>query len=55
MPVPMGTSGRPIYEGLADPRPGIEYGRDPRGQARTLEKSAINNSTMNFRGGRRVQ
>lgn len=53
-PVPMAPGGRPIYEGQADPRPGTEYGRDPRGQARTLDKNATNNYTMNFRGGKRV-
>ena len=34
---------------------GREYGRDPRGQARVLDRNATNNVTMTFRGGRRVQ
>lgn len=36
-----------------DPK-GREYGHDPRGQARVLDRNATNNSTMNFRGGKRV-
>jgi RHS repeat-associated protein len=34
--------------------PGREYGRDPRGQARVLDRNATNNYTINFRGGKRV-
>ena len=34
---------------------GREYGRDPRGQARVLDRNATNNVTMTFRGGKRVQ
>jgi hypothetical protein len=36
-----------------DPK-GREYGPDPRGQARGLDKNAINNVTMSFNGGKRV-
>jgi len=37
-----------------DPK-GREYGHDPRGQARVLDRNATNNFTMSFRGGKRVQ
>jgi hypothetical protein len=53
-PIPMESAGRPIYEGLANPRPGIEYGRDPRGQARVLDQKATNNTSMFYQGGKRV-
>jgi len=36
-----------------DPK-GREYGHDPRGQARVLDRNATNNYTINFRGGKRV-
>jgi hypothetical protein len=38
-----------------DPKPGHDYGHDPRGQARVLDKRARNNVTMTFRGGRRIK
>jgi RHS repeat-associated protein len=47
---------REIIPGLdTPPRVGREYGHDPRGQARVLDRHATNNFTMTFRGGRRVQ
>lgn|SRR5215208_1936085 len=48
---------REIINGYDNPPrvdPGREYGRDPRGQARVLDRNATNNYTINFRGGTRV-
>jgi RHS repeat-associated protein len=48
---------REITNGYDNPPrvdPGREYGRDPRGQARVLDRNATNNYTINFRGGQRV-
>ena len=48
---------REVINGYDNPPivdPGKEYGRDPRGQARVLDPKAINNTTINFRGGKRV-
>jgi hypothetical protein len=43
------------YDGLGPLRMGAEYGRDPRGQARTLDTRALGtNQTINFRGGKRL-
>ncbi|HEX3184448.1 MAG TPA: hypothetical protein VHQ94_06615, partial [Pyrinomonadaceae bacterium] len=44
------------YEGGGrSPVIGKEYGRDPRGQARTLDKTALGTSkTIDFKGGKRV-
>jgi RHS repeat-associated protein len=43
------------YDGLGTLQMNTEYGRDPRGQARTLDKSALGTSqTVNFRGGKRL-
>jgi len=44
------------YDTAPDVYPkGREYGHDPRGQARVLDKNATNNYTINFKGGKRVQ
>jgi RHS repeat-associated protein len=48
---------REIINGYDNPPrvdPGREYGRDPRGQARVLDRNATNNYTIKFRGGQRV-
>jgi hypothetical protein len=37
------------------PATGVECGRDPRGQARTLDTRAINNTKIFFRDGKRVE
>ena len=37
-----------------NPAVGREYGRDPRGQARVLDRNATNNFTMTFKEGKRV-
>ena len=42
------------YDNRPQVNPGREYGRDPRGQARVLDRNATNNYTINFRGGQRV-
>ena len=43
------------YDGLGSLRMNTEYGSDPRGQARTLDKSALGTTqTVNFRGGKRL-
>lgn|GEM_PF-1792391 len=42
------------YDNRPQVDPGREYGRDPRGQARVLDRNATNNYTINFRGGKRV-
>ena len=42
------------YDNRPQVDPGREYGRDPRGQARVLDRNATNNYTINFRGGKHV-
>lgn len=58
-PNPLFPHSAPVTNGYdtnpqVDPK-GREYGHDPRGQARVLDKNARNNYTINFRGGKRVQ
>ncbi|HZS06488.1 MAG TPA: hypothetical protein VFD58_16735 [Blastocatellia bacterium] len=41
--------------GYESPQAGVEYGRDPHGQARRADPQALNNQTMYFRKGKRVK
>ena len=53
---PKMVPGTPGYDTAPEVYPkGREYGHDPRGQARVLDKNATNNYTINFKGGKRVQ
>jgi RHS repeat-associated protein len=39
---------------VPDARPGQDFGRDPRGQARKVDRNAINNRELRFRDGKRL-
>jgi hypothetical protein len=43
-----------IVKSVPTPKPGQDFGRDPRGQARRVDPNAVNNRELRFRDGKRL-